>query len=113
MEIPCGQRERTRLAQDVFAGEFAAEVMRDRLRSDFGALEAATAYALERRTFGKPIAERQAIQMMIADMATRVDAARLLVYRAAVGTGVPVRGPATIPKMLPGPSGSAPGFWRE
>ena len=50
-----------------------------------GALEVAAAYAMERRTFGKPIAERQAIQMMIADMATRVDAARLLVYRAAVG----------------------------
>ena len=50
-----------------------------------GALEVAAAYATERRTFGKPIAERQAIQMMIADMATRVDAARLLVYRAAVG----------------------------
>ena len=51
-----------------------------------GALEVAAAYAMERQTFGKPIAERQAIQMMIADMATRVDAARLLVYRAAVGT---------------------------
>lgn len=50
-----------------------------------GALEVAAAYAMERRTFGKPIAERQAIQMLIADMATRVDAARLLVYRAAVG----------------------------
>ncbi len=50
-----------------------------------GALETATAYALERKTFGKPIAERQAIQTMIADMATRVDAARLLVYRAAAG----------------------------
>jgi len=50
-----------------------------------GALEVAAAYAMERRTFGKPIAERQAIQMMIADMATRVDAARLLVYRAALG----------------------------
>lgn len=50
-----------------------------------GALEVAAAYAMERKTFGKPIAERQAIQMMIADMATRVDAARLLVYRAAVG----------------------------
>jgi alkylation response protein AidB-like acyl-CoA dehydrogenase len=50
-----------------------------------GALEAAAAYAMERQTFGKPIAERQAIQLMIADMATRVDAARLLVYRAAVG----------------------------
>jgi len=50
-----------------------------------GALEVASAYAMERHTFGKPIAERQAIQMMIADMATRIDAARLLVYRAAVG----------------------------
>jgi alkylation response protein AidB-like acyl-CoA dehydrogenase len=50
-----------------------------------GALETAAAYAMERQTFGKPIAERQAIQMMVADMATRVDAARLLVYRAAVG----------------------------
>jgi len=50
-----------------------------------GALEAAVAYSLERETFGKPIAERQAIQMLLADMATRVDAARLLVYRAAIG----------------------------
>jgi alkylation response protein AidB-like acyl-CoA dehydrogenase len=48
-----------------------------------GALELATSWALERRTFGRPIAERGAIQQMIADMATRVDAARLLVYRAA------------------------------
>jgi butyryl-CoA dehydrogenase len=52
-----------------------------------GALEYATQYARERHTFGKPICERQAIQMMIADMATRVDAARLLVYRAAVNAG--------------------------
>ncbi len=52
-----------------------------------GALEYAAAYAMERKTFGKPIGERQAIQMMIADMATRVDAARLLVYRAAVNAG--------------------------
>lgn len=48
-----------------------------------GALEHATAWALERTTFGRPLAERGAIQQMIADMATRVDAARLLVYRAA------------------------------
>ncbi|MCP4036324.1 MAG: acyl-CoA dehydrogenase, partial [bacterium] len=56
-----------------------------------GALEAATDYALERETFGKPIAERQAIQMLLADMATRVDAARLLVHRAAIGahSGIP------------------------
>ena len=49
-----------------------------------GALEAARKHALERQTFGKLIAERQAIQLLIAEMATRVDAARLLVYRAAV-----------------------------
>jgi butyryl-CoA dehydrogenase len=52
-----------------------------------GALEVARKHALERETFGKPIAERQAIQLLIADMATRVDAARLLVYRAAVNAG--------------------------
>ena len=47
------------------------------------ALDAAIAYAKERVQFGKPIADLQAIQWMIADMALEVDAARLLVYRAA------------------------------
>lgn len=47
------------------------------------ALEDATAYAKERRQFGRPIAEFQAIQWKIADMATRIDAGRLLTYRAA------------------------------
>ena len=47
------------------------------------ALDASVAYAKERVQFGKPIATLQAIQWMIADMATAVDAARLLVYRAA------------------------------
>jgi alkylation response protein AidB-like acyl-CoA dehydrogenase len=47
------------------------------------AYEAARAYALERRQFGKRIAEFQAIQWKLADMATEIDAARLLVYRAA------------------------------
>jgi len=47
------------------------------------ALDASAAYAKERVQFGKPIASLQAIQWMIADMATEVDAARLLVYRAA------------------------------
>ena len=47
------------------------------------ALDAAVAYAKERVQFGKPLATLQAIQWMIADMATAVDAARLLVYRAA------------------------------
>ena len=48
-----------------------------------GALEEARAYAKERKAFGKPIAEFQAIAFMIADMATQVSAARLLVHRAA------------------------------
>ena len=47
------------------------------------AYDAARAYALERRQFGKRIAEFDAIQAKIADMATEIDAARLLVYRAA------------------------------
>lgn len=47
------------------------------------AFEEAIQYAKERRTFGQPIAQHQAIQWMIADAATQIDAARLLVYRAA------------------------------
>jgi hypothetical protein len=48
-----------------------------------GAYEAARRYALERRQFGQPIAYFQAIRWKIADMATRIEAARLLTYRAA------------------------------
>lgn len=49
-----------------------------------GALEAATKYVKERRQFGKAIAEFQGIQWKIADMATELEAARLLTQRAAV-----------------------------
>ncbi|HSE85492.1 MAG TPA: acyl-CoA dehydrogenase family protein [Candidatus Binatia bacterium] len=48
-----------------------------------GALEESIKYARMRKQFGKPIAEFEAIQWMLADMATEIDAARLLVYRAA------------------------------
>ncbi|MEK6300107.1 MAG: acyl-CoA dehydrogenase family protein [Acidobacteriota bacterium] len=48
-----------------------------------GAYEAALKYAKERTQFGRPIAEFQAIQFKLADMATQIDAARLLTYRAA------------------------------
>jgi len=48
-----------------------------------GALEAATSYAKQRKQFGKSISEFQAIQFKLADMATQVEAARLLVYQAA------------------------------
>lgn len=47
------------------------------------ALEASIRYAQERVQFGQPIARFQAIQFMISDMATEIDAARLLIYRAA------------------------------
>lgn len=47
------------------------------------AFDLATSYAKERVAFGRPIASKQAIQWMIADMGTRIDAARLLTWRAA------------------------------
>jgi short-chain 2-methylacyl-CoA dehydrogenase len=48
-----------------------------------GALDQALAYAKERRAFGKPISKFQAIQSKLADMSTEIEAARLLVYKAA------------------------------
>ena len=48
-----------------------------------GAFESAVRYARERQQFGKPISEFEAIQFKLADMATQIDAARLLMYRAA------------------------------
>jgi len=48
-----------------------------------GALEASAAYAKQRRAFGKTIGEFQAVQFMVADMQTEIEAARLLVWQAA------------------------------
>jgi butyryl-CoA dehydrogenase len=48
------------------------------------ALDASAKYSKERQQFGKPICEFQAIQWMLADMATRIEAARLLTYNAAL-----------------------------
>jgi alkylation response protein AidB-like acyl-CoA dehydrogenase len=56
-----------------------------------GAYEAARDYARERRQFGQPIAAFQAIQWKLADNATRIEAARLLTYRAAYLRDVGVR----------------------
>jgi butyryl-CoA dehydrogenase len=66
------------------------------------ALDASIAYAKERVQFGKPIAALQAIQWMIADMATEVDAARLLVYRAAscVDNGKPYSTEGAMAKLF-------------
>src|SRR5439155_271163 len=60
------------------------------------------AYAQERPAFGRPIAELQAIQFMLADMATRLDAARLLTYRAAYlkDAGRPCRAEASMAKLM-------------
>jgi alkylation response protein AidB-like acyl-CoA dehydrogenase len=48
-----------------------------------GAYELALAYSKERKTFGKPISAHQAIQFKLADMATEIEAARMLCFKAA------------------------------
>ena len=55
------------------------------------ALDEALAYAKSRHTFGQPIANYQAIQWMLADMATELDAARMLTYKAAASKAVQER----------------------
>jgi alkylation response protein AidB-like acyl-CoA dehydrogenase len=66
-----------------------------------GALEESRAYAKERQTFGKPIAEHQAIAFMLADVATELSAARLLVHRAAAlcDSGAPFAREASMAKL--------------
>lgn len=66
-----------------------------------GAYEAAVKYAKERQQFGRPIAEFQAIQFKLADMATQIDAARLLTLRAAAtrDAGKPVTQMSAMAKM--------------
>jgi acyl-CoA dehydrogenase len=66
------------------------------------ALEYAVSYARSREQFGKPIAEHQAVAFRLADMATRVDAARLLVHRAArkADAGESVPGEAAMAKLF-------------
>ena len=65
------------------------------------AFEAAVAYAKERVTFGVPIIEHQAVNCRLADMATRIDAARLMVWRAATlkDAGKPCLVEASMAKM--------------
>jgi butyryl-CoA dehydrogenase len=65
-------------------------------------LDAAARYARERLQFGRPIAEYQAIQWMIADMATEIEAARLLMLRAAwlKDAGLPCSPQASMAKLL-------------
>jgi alkylation response protein AidB-like acyl-CoA dehydrogenase len=67
-----------------------------------GALEESIAYAKERKAFGKPIADFQATRWKIADMATELEAARLLVHRAAAlcDAGRPYTSEAAMAKLF-------------
>lgn len=67
-----------------------------------GAMEASIKYAKERRAFGKTLGEFQGIQFKLADMATEIEASRLLTYRAAVAksTGAPLTLPAAYAKFF-------------
>ena len=58
-------------------------------------LDECTAYAKERKTFGVPIAQHQAIQFMLAEMAIRIEATQLLVRKAAWGLDKGIRNPLT------------------
>lgn len=80
-----------RLGEDGFGFKFAMKtldggrigVAAQALGIAAGAYELALAYAQEREAFGKPIARHQAVAFKLADMALKIEAARLLVYRAA------------------------------
>ena len=67
-----------------------------------GGFEEALAYARQRTAFGKPIFEHQSIQFMLADMATEIDAARLLTHKAATlsDAGKPSNIDASIAKLF-------------
>lgn len=80
-----------RIGEDGFGFKFAMKTLEggrigiasQALGIAAGAYELALAYSKERQTFGKPIAEHQAIQFKLADMATEIEAARLLCLKAA------------------------------
>ena len=67
-----------------------------------GALEHVTAYVQERKQFGKPIVDFQAVQIRLAEMAIKVEASRLLIHRAAANTeqGLPNAREASIAKCF-------------
>lgn len=80
-----------RIGEDGFGFKFAMKTLEggrigiaaQALGIASGAYELALAYAKERKAFGKPIADHQAIAFKLADMATQIEAARLLVHKAA------------------------------
>jgi len=88
MKVP----KTNRLGEDGFGFSFAMSVLNggrigiaaQALGIAAGAYERALQYSKERKSFGKPISQHQAIQFKLADMATKIDAARLLVWQAAI-----------------------------
>jgi alkylation response protein AidB-like acyl-CoA dehydrogenase len=80
-----------RIGEDGFGFKFAMKTLEggrigiaaQALGIAAGAYELALAYSKERKAFGKPISDHQAIAFKLADMATQIEAARLLVYKAA------------------------------
>ena len=80
-----------RIGEDGFGFKFAMSVLNggrigiaaQALGIASGAFELALRYSKERKSFGKPISEHQAIQFKLAEMATKIDAARLMVWNAA------------------------------
>lgn len=87
VEVP----KANRIGEDGFGFKFAMKTLSggrigiasQALGIASGAYELALAYSKERKAFGKPICEHQAIQFKLADMATQIDAARLLCLKAA------------------------------
>jgi alkylation response protein AidB-like acyl-CoA dehydrogenase len=87
VEVPIANR----IGEDGFGFKFAMKTLSggrigiasQALGIASGAYELALAYSKERKAFGKPICEHQAIQFKLADMATQIDAARLLCLKAA------------------------------
>ena len=81
-----------RIGEDGFGFRFAMSVLNggrigiaaQALGIAAGAYELALKYSKERKSFGKPISQHQAIQFKLADMATKIDAARLMVWQAAL-----------------------------
>jgi len=88
MKVP----KANRIGEDGFGFKFAMSVLNggrigiaaQALGIASGAYELALKYSKERKSFGKPISEHQAIQFKLSDMATKIDAARLLVWQAAL-----------------------------
>lgn len=99
-----------RIGEDGFGFKFAMKVLSggrigiaaQALGIAAGAYELAVKYAKEREAFGKPIAQHQAIAFKLADMATEIEAARLLVYRAAwlKDNGMDYTGAAAMAKLF-------------